>query len=281
MRKLLSAHFARLWKKKAFWISIVGIFVISALLMLQCYWRYGALHEQDTMALDSYLFQLVLGFGLLDAVFAATYLGTEYADGTLRNKLIVGHSRRTIYLAGFILCLVVNCCFVAAWLLGSFAMGIPLMGPLRMGLPKFLICLLLLLLSTSAMMGIFTLCGMLSGNKAGTVVICVLVFVMVLLAAAYVYGGLQEPEEISGYMLTIQEGEQTMNQVRNTPNPNYLTGNVRRIYEWILDLLPAGPGFALTEANVQRPWREMACSLLVLICSTGLGLWAFDKKNLK
>ena len=40
--------------------------------------------------------------GILISIFYSLFLGTEYNDGTIRNKLIVGHKRETIYLASFI-----------------------------------------------------------------------------------------------------------------------------------------------------------------------------------
>ena len=42
--------------------------------------------------------------GLVAAVFISLFVGSEYSDGTIRNKLVVGHSRMRIYLANLIVC---------------------------------------------------------------------------------------------------------------------------------------------------------------------------------
>ena len=42
--------------------------------------------------------------GLVAAILTSMFIGSEYSDGTIRNKLVVGHSRMRIYLANLIVC---------------------------------------------------------------------------------------------------------------------------------------------------------------------------------
>ncbi|MEG0494561.1 MAG: ABC transporter permease, partial [Clostridia bacterium] len=50
-----------------------------------------------------FFFQAVI-IGLVSPLFCGLFLGTEYSDGTMRNKLIVGQKREKIYLSSFIVC---------------------------------------------------------------------------------------------------------------------------------------------------------------------------------
>ena len=65
MRNLLRANFSRLWKSKALWLCAAGAFAFSA-------------------------------------AFLSLFLGVEYQDGTLRNKIIAGHARWKVYAASLL-----------------------------------------------------------------------------------------------------------------------------------------------------------------------------------
>lgn len=50
-------------------------------------------------ALDDRFFAYSFFIGILSAIFCSLFTGTEYSDGTIRNKIVVGHSRISIYLS--------------------------------------------------------------------------------------------------------------------------------------------------------------------------------------
>jgi len=89
MNRLLSANLICLRKHKFFWIGMsfmfaAGIFfpVNRYLDMKQC----GSVNN-----LDNGFFGCALFIGILTAVFCSLYAGTEYSDGTMRNKIVIGH----------------------------------------------------------------------------------------------------------------------------------------------------------------------------------------------
>lgn len=53
----------------------------------------------QTVVLDSNIFSHILLVPIVFSVFCSLFIGTEYSDGTIRNKIVVGHTRRAIYLA--------------------------------------------------------------------------------------------------------------------------------------------------------------------------------------
>ena len=46
----------------------------------------------------------VLMSGVVLSAFCSLFVGAEYSDGTIRNKIAVGHSRAAVYLANLVTC---------------------------------------------------------------------------------------------------------------------------------------------------------------------------------
>ena len=55
--------------------------------------------------IDEALFQFPMIHGVMLAAFVPLFLGADYSDGTIRNKLIAGHRRSGIYLSDLLVCL--------------------------------------------------------------------------------------------------------------------------------------------------------------------------------
>ena len=51
--------------------------------------------------LETAFFQFAMLMGVVTAVVVSMNVGTEYGDGTIRNKLVLGLSRTQIYLSKF------------------------------------------------------------------------------------------------------------------------------------------------------------------------------------
>ena len=87
MNKLLRAGFARLAKSRIFWICTAvsfGIGVISSIT------RYREMMDITgySYSMEDILFTNCIFMPIFSAVFAGLFIGTEYSDGTIRNKLI-------------------------------------------------------------------------------------------------------------------------------------------------------------------------------------------------
>lgn len=120
------------------------------------------------------LFPTLSAVIMVFAVFVSIFLGTEYGDGTIRNKIIAGHTRNHIYLSQFIVS-AAACLTIYLVTLGiSAPLGFLLLGGTEMPLPAiFLYC------GTGALMcvtdaALFTLITMTVGNKSAGAVICLL-----------------------------------------------------------------------------------------------------------
>lgn len=276
MMKLLSASLVRLKKDKTFWFCTLGILCSSLFMMLSVsHSVIDSVNRGYEMCLDDYFFNAITFLGLFLSVFVSLFLGTEYSDGTLRNKVIVGHRRDRIYLSNFITCAVADLVFVAAWLLGSLP-GLFLAGPLEMGVQNFLIYLLLILGWTMALTALFTVIGSLSDNKAMTVVLMLFLWLGLLLCASAIYDRLCEPEMQSSAIMTLN-GLEVQDP---TPNPLYVSGRLRTVLEALLDFLPTGQSILLANNEIVNPLRQLLFSLAFSFLSSFSGIMLFRKKDL-
>lgn len=277
MRKLLSSSFSRLWGNKEFWVCMGVMFAYAVGNMLNACrreLRYAS-EYQSSYCLDDYYFQFALIIGGFCAIFSSLFLGTEYSDGTLRNKIVVGHTRTDIYLSSLLVSYASTLLFMAAWLVGSLV-GVPTLGLWKMPVAGLLLYLLIALLFTAVFSAVFTAVGMLSSSKAHTVVVSVILFLILLIIAANVDNKLAEPEMASNVEVTadgIRMGDPQ-------PNPDYVSGTKRAVYEFIYDFLPTGQGTQMVYQKIARPVRMLLCSIFLTIAVTGAGLWAFRRKNL-
>lgn len=277
MRNLLSAEFHRLWKNKVFWLTLCAVLVISAGSMFSAMRNAAGMAAAGyTIEFDDYYFNLAPLVGLFCAVFTSLFIGTEYGDGTMRNKIIVGRTRTQIYLANFVVCFVAGVCFVAVWLLGGLV-GVPVMGVLQMGVGGVLLYIAIFIFFTASLIGIFTLLCMLSSNKAITAVLALLLALGLLLAASIVYNALSEPE-LNGGMVVTSEG---MFMQEPTPNPRYVTGTKRLVYEFVINALPTGQGILAANLAIGRPVTSLASSAVIALVTTAAGVWFFKKKDIK
>lgn len=276
MNKLLSAGFARLKKDKVFWMSVLLMAGLGIYMPISSY-SFSQTYGQ-TVVLDSNIFSHIHFAPIVFSVFCSLFIGTEYSDGTIRNKIILGHTRRAIYLANLIVCTAANLIIFAAYETAYLCVGIPLLGffqsDIRMIL-LFVLCATGICLSISA---ILTLIAMLCHSKAITTVLCIIGMIILLFTGTYIHSRLSQPETYSGYSYSVNgglvnEGEQ--------PNPLYLRGNKRKVYEFLYDFLPSGQSAQCQEMSSEHPGILLLYSGIILIASSGAGLCIFRRKDIK
>ncbi len=277
MCNLLSAGLMRLRKAPAFWLCALGTFLVALAHIYQGSQSVAAMGASGyAVGLERVYFELAPYLGAVIAVFVSLFLGTEYAGGAIRNKLVVGFSRRTVYLSHFLTCALAGLCFAGLWLLGGLP-GLLWGGGFRLApaeLAGYLLAALALSVSFAA---IFTLVGTLCRNRAVTVVLALLLWTALILAASALNDRLSEPE-FSGGMAMI-DGAFVLTP--DTPNPLYLSGPARTAARWLFRLLPTGQAIAMTDAHLEAPALCAALSLLLAGAVTMVGLALFRRKDLK
>lgn len=217
--------------------------------------------------------------GILASVFSGLFLGTEYSDGTIRNKLIAGHKRLSVYLSGLFLNLSASILMIL-----SFQLALFVTGTLLLGIGVFSVDADFLLfhlaggfLLTAAYCAIFTFISMLVQKRAVASVVAILTSFLLLFAGAIVMSRLAEPEYWENYNITA--GTEEVVKTELEPNPHYLRGTERKVYEFLFDFLPGSQSLRLSEGGLLQ-WPPLLYSLLLTIFFTCVGSLLFKRKNL-
>ena len=163
MAKLLRANFSRLWKSRIFYVGLAFTVLLNIFLVIDG-WHSGKLGYPEP--LEDVLFQNFIIIGFVSAVVVGMFLGTEYSDGTIRNKIAVGHTRASIYLANLIVCAAASMVILLISLALGFGLGSFLLDPLGIPMKALLLYTCIGLLTTVSFASIYTLVAMLSPSKA-------------------------------------------------------------------------------------------------------------------
>lgn len=284
MSRLFASTFFRMLKKIVFWILLICMFAYGV------YSASNAASEAKAgFALDGCVFEFAPFMGLVAAIFISLFVGSEYSDGTIRNKLVVGHPRMRIYLANLIVCSIACVLISLAYVAGVIIVGSSKGGELLTETSVVSKCLISSLLVSIAFASIMTLPAMLNTNKAGNVVVSMILALILLVSSSYIYQRLGEPEMYDNYVSVNEVGIPT--QVEQLPNPLYIDGTPRTVLEVVNDLLPSGQAMQLADAfdasgitnkNIENaPYRWLGCSMLIIFFTSGCGIILFKRKEIR
>ncbi len=285
MSKLLSANFARLWKDKFFWL---GFCVLTAFGVIE---RIGAsMDSTETHYLEEAFWIQAYVIGIVLAVFVSLFVGVEYENGTIRNKIASGHFRSDIYLANVIVCIAAGWLMCLGCLTTSLLVGIPLFGFFHVELSLIFLEGICVFALSAAYASIYCFIAMLNPNRAVTAIVSILLSFFLLYTGTAISNRLDQsqyyyiPDATLG-IGEIDDTEWTFNtdNIEWILNPDYLEGNKRRVYEIAFEILPGGQSLQLSGMiNENSSYTVMFfASLTWIILSCGCGLAFFRKKDLK
>ncbi|MBD5170200.1 MAG: hypothetical protein HDT20_08835 [Oscillibacter sp.] len=270
MRNLLYANLRRLVRSRAFLIALLAELAYIVLTVLSC-WDHCTAGEPVTLEFILTAGYVLLSYFPISTLIAAPllslYLGADYSNSTLRNKLIVGHTRQSVYLADLLACVITAVGLDALYLLvtGVFCAK-PIWNVsgvlLRSSAGQMLAWVAVLLLARMAWAAVVKLLATLLGNQTAATIAALL---LMLAAAIISTTGLQE---ISYLSLPQHFGEADYAQ---------------RMTAWqlVLDILPTGQYYRVSILDTPNLWRMPLLSLGVIAASTGAGLAFFRRKDLK
>ncbi len=287
MSNLLGAGFARLRRSKCLWfcLAFLIVWVIVAAgdrqMTQTTIGKDGEVQKQILYEdLEKVVFSFLPYLGFVVAIFTGIYMGAEYGEGTLRNKLIAGYGRGTVYLAEAVVC-----ASAAAILCGgALAVGTPvllLMGfKLSVSPGVFLGMAVSGVLSAAACSGIALLVVTQIQRGRNAMAAGILVFFLLVVLAAWLDNRLEEKEALPGGWMVTEEGE--IVPVEAAPNPRYVADPLARTaMELLEEVLPVGQGIRISNRDLEHMERWPPLSLAVTFAATGAGALLFRKKDIR
>lgn len=282
MSRLLRANFARLWKSKIFWIGMIFMFGSGVIAVVSRY-RQTIRYPDYPYAISDILFVGGPFIILVAAVFTGFFIGTEYSDGTIRNKLIVGQSRPAVYFSNLIVCLSAVLLMHLIFILVIVGIGFPLLGNNQLSLSEIMSFLLCSIVAVFALTSIFYLMSMLIHSKSHGAISAFIVANILLVSAMMIMSALNEPEyyDAMDYTVTDDTGNIQNYHTDREKNPYYIAGTQREIYEFLYDFLPGCQLWQITLQTAPHLAYFPIYSLGVIVVMTASGVCFFCKKDLK
>lgn len=274
MIKLLNAGFTRLRKNRLFWLFI--IFSIG-LALFMIYTRYSDMKNYgDTIEVEQLMLNYGTIIGIVIAIFTSLFLGAEYSDGVIRNKISVGHKRIHIYLSNLIITAITSLFSYILLIVVVAIIGIPLFGWITMPISKLLMLLGCIFVTVVAYSGIFTFLAMVISNKSITAIVSIMLGFGFMMTAMICFNKVLAPEYIQSSSMI--DGKIVTEEIKN---PKYPSEKERRIYQILVDINPAGQMFQLAGRTSPNLKILPIYSLGLLIIFTTAGIVLFHKKDIK
>lgn len=282
MSKLLRADFARLLKSKVFWFCLLFVFLSEVFSSVGLYRETKSITGYLAHC-DSLLFDVCAQMIIIAAIFSGLFVGTDYSNGTIRNKIIVGHTRTEIYLSNLIVCSSALLIIQLVGMLTAVGIGFPLVGNMEKSFLSLFVLSLISFATTIALSALFLLIAMMIHSKAHSVVAAIIVAIVLLIGAFVIGDGLNQPEYTSSVTVSVAEDgvDNSDNQMVMEKNPYYISGAKRDLYEFLYDFLPGCQMMQISEQNPEHPARLPVYSLSIILATTACGVLLFRKKDIK
>lgn len=279
MSKLLRANFARLWKSKVFRLGMLFMFGVALCVVSEMYKNMSI--PDSRIHGDSMLFNGCMYIPIVAAAFIGLFIGGEYSDGTIRNKLIVGHTRNEVYFSNFIVSAAALIMMHLAYIITIICLGFTIVGNVENTFGTLIFIFLISVTTLIAFNAIFLFISMMISSKSNGSVAGLLVSLVLFFAALLIASSLHEPEYYDAYTIkyTDESGEVIEETQERTKNYYYLEGTKREIYEFLYEFLPGCQMFRI--ANQEDVSGKLAvCSMVIIVSVTAGGIILFNKKDL-
>ena len=250
MSRLFSANMMRLWKSRIFRLG--ELFMAGYALFVYYSARSNIASFGTINNWNLYFHNVLLVAGIVMAVFVSAFLGIEYNDGTIRNKLMVGHRRKDIYLVNFATCLLAGLMMCATYYLSAILFGCLLVGRETLRIQDVGVGILCSILIFMVYTAIFVLVEMLDKNKVRSMAVNIVGAMLILMIGMVCYAEIVGHSDTAGFMWYLIEM-----------------------------LFPSAPVFYVAAADRVLSVRVVLGLLAETICLTGIGIRGFGRKDIQ
>ena len=288
MYKLLNASFYRLRKNKIF-LGLVILTIIIAVFMLVSEYldkvKYSSVFGISSNTTDILLMKFINIIGFFIAIFTSLFVGAEYSDGTIRNKIVAGHSRKNIYLSNLIVSIVVGLILEFIYLIIISIVAIPLLGSIQMTFSQLAVILLDIIMIIIVYSSIFNFIALICSNITISTVSSLLLILIMFVIDMLLSPTANSTEYIQKNIVMDEQGNVTYEVVKNEDYPGKL---VQTICKTISNFNPVSQAIEISGNKInmnEEDFNNMKVyplySLGLIIIITAIGIYLFNIKELK
>ncbi len=257
MIKFLRADYIRLRKSFAFRLSLIGMILLALFFMVM-----QATGMDYTVPLSRVIFLPMSMFGIAMAAFISVFVGTDFSDGFIRNKLLTVPHRSSLVMSHVI----VSCtaCIIVYMVVTTFSAGIGrFFFENNVDVKEFFQFFLLGIGMSLATGCFFSIITLVCGNKTHAIIWCMGFAFGMLFLCLHTNEILVQSEYKDGVL-----------------NPHYVGGIRRELCSILHDINPCGQAAQLSAWEVWHPIRALFFNLVVIAGSSGLGCLLFRRKDI-
>lgn len=310
MIKLLRANIARMFRSRFYILCLIVGLGFNAYITIDEY--FGLKHYTDEAIRSYNNYEHMMGNVWISCIFLIPafigfFIGTDYSDGTIRNKLMVGHRREYIYLSNFITVLAGSEIIYLGSLIEVYILGRCLFKYSCHSGEEILKFVLIGALIIAAVTAVITFIAMLVRSKAGGGVCSVTIAFAMVVCATMIDQALMQPEyynensywnskteeyyeftapleelspeELKEYRITQADFEHM--EPMQQKNPGAVSGTKRKVYTFLDKTLPGNQLYSASQWHDERYNTTICSDIILIIALTAAGILIFRKRNLK
>lgn len=288
MYKLLNASFSRLRKNKIF-LGLVILTIIIAVFMLVSEYlnniKYSSVFGISSNTTDILLMKFINIIGFFIAIFTSLFGGAEYSDGTIRNKIVAGHSRKNIYLSNLIVSILVGIFLELIYLIIVLIVSIPIFGLVQMSFLQLAVILLDIIMIIIVYSSIFNFIALICSNITISTVTSLLLILIMFVTDMFLSPTANSTEYIQKNKVMDEQGNITYEIVKNEDYPGKI---IQTTCKTISNFNPVSQAIEISGNKInmnEEDFNNMKVyplySLGLIIIITAIGIYLFNIKELK
>ena len=199
MIKLLKADFCRMFKSKLIYAGIFVMIGFSLLATISRVYEGKILGESGYNTPDGLLFNGIMFLSVIIALINSMFIGTDTSDGTLRNKIIVGHSRYSICFSYWVVTSVCSVALHLAYIVPTLIVSSFALDSFTTSISVNIALMFCSVFTVIAINSFEVRVCILSPNKAGGVVLCVVLTMGLWSLGLGAWSSLSQPQYYAGY----------------------------------------------------------------------------------
>lgn len=275
MINLLNAGLFKLSRSKMFFIIALMVLGIALVIFLN-----NASNNLQNVSLNNMSLNSIILMGLFMAMFSSLFLGEEFTYGTIRNKIIMGHSRIKIYMSNLIISIITGIIFETIYIVATLILGSFVGIDMHITIYEYSVLLLKTFMVIIAFSSLYNFITLISSEVTIATAICMIVFIIMFVVCNALYSVISTNK----YMTTIimdENGKLQKLEDKENLNPNYPGETKIRIAKIIFYSIPEGAAMSILDFENEDNSYFIICSLSNIIIINLLGMMIFQKKNFK